>query len=217
MNSMERGLLLLLAGVVVFDHVGTARAGGDSRVYAGAEFTLLTDQGRTVGSFRISPEGLPELVMADGKGHGRIIIGVKGTDDAIIGITDSAGKVRAGLIGDAEGQHSLQLTDATMVPRLDLAVTAKGVPRISVVSAKNKELIGLGVDAGEGSPALNHERDRGFPAPVRHRHHAVRIRARPSRKGGSTASRARNRQLECFSCVRPGSHGEGSGRARGLR
>ena len=160
MNSIERGLLFVLAGVVVFDHVGTARAGGDARVYAGTEFTLLTDQGRTVGSFRISPEGLPELVMADGKGHGRILIGVKGADDAIIGITDSAGEVRAALIGDAEGQHSLQLTDAAMVPRLDLAVTAKGAPRISVISAKNKELIGLGIDAGEG-PRLSLTNETG--------------------------------------------------------
>jgi len=149
MKSIERALLVILTAVAVFDHASSVRAGGDARAVAASEFTLVSDQGRTVGSFRITPDGLPELVLADGMGRGRIVLAVKSNDDSVIGLTDASGKVRVGMIGEPDGRHSLSLSDEAMTPRLTLSVESKGMPRLSVQSARKKELASLGVDESE--------------------------------------------------------------------
>ncbi len=147
MKFVERAVLLILVAIVALDHVSDARAGGDPRIVSAGEFSLVSDLGKNMGSFRISTDGLPEFVLRDARGQTRIVIAVRGNGDAIVGISDTAGTVRAALGGDAQGRYSLQLSDeSTPNPRLGFSVASTGLPRISMWSTKNKEIVSLGAN-----------------------------------------------------------------------
>ena len=146
MRSIERLVLLILVAVAIFEHAVPVRAGADPRALTANEFTLLTDSGSPAGSFRISAEGLPELVLVDGMGRGRVVLAIKRNGDAMVAITDSAGIVRAGLLGETDGRHSMVLSDEKMEPRLSLSLTSKGLPRMSMQSANKKDLVSVEID-----------------------------------------------------------------------
>lgn len=148
MGRLERGILwalvLYAAAYVAVDRVPRASAGPDARTVAGSEFALVNDSGQLVGALRITADGLPELVFSNGRGRGRMVMRVKKDGDAVLGITDDNGVVRAGFLGDPTGEYHMVLADAAGVSRIAAKLDAKGNPRFSVTSAKSKELVGLG-------------------------------------------------------------------------
>ena len=146
MRSIERGLLLILAVVAVADHLRPASAAPNDRSVAANEFVLLSDHGETVGAFRISPEGTPQLIMADKKGHGRLMIGLDPDGSAEVALTDVAGAYRARLISGADGSCQLQLADAGKSPRIVLRVDEKGATSVQLDSSKHKDLVTLAID-----------------------------------------------------------------------
>jgi|GEM_PF-2741195 len=150
MRAVERCVLLLLALTVLWDKVRPASAEGEGALSSG-EFALVDAQKRKLGGFELNRDGLPQLVLADKDGRGRIVIGLRREDGgtALVAITDKTGAVRVGLIGKADGEHEFQLADAKNGPRISLVVGDEGRPRVSFMSAKQQELVALTLDAAD--------------------------------------------------------------------
>jgi hypothetical protein len=144
MGKLERGLLWGLVLYAALDRVPAARAGGDPRSYAASEFALVSDQGKLVGAFRLTPEGQPEFFMNNARGRGRIVMRVKADGEAVLGIADEHGILRSGVLGAATGEYHTFLTDAAGTERISLQLDSTGRPRFSMFSAKGTELVGLG-------------------------------------------------------------------------
>ncbi len=153
MKTLERILLYGLLAAAVVEHLRLPSAAGDSRAYAGSEFTLQSDQGKTLATFRISAAGTPELVMVDRDGRGRLVLAVKGNDDAMIALTDAKGSARAALTSGPDDTYDVRLAEASGFPRLLASLDAKGACRFAVLDPKGKEQGALGLTAA-GAPVL---------------------------------------------------------------
>ena len=136
------------AGVVTATQVNLVDGAGRLRgVLAGsdpgglASITLYDQAGQARSTFAVEPDGTPVLQLHGPGGETRLRATVQGNDALIIAGPEAEGQ---GLFGAVQGRPIMTLGDGTR-SRLQLHLTAEGLPRLALADGTGQEAASLAV------------------------------------------------------------------------
>ena len=144
------------AGVVTTTQVNLVDGAGRLRgVLAGsdpgglASITLYDQAGRARNTFAVEPDGTPVIQLHGPGGETRLRATVQGNDALIVAGPEAEGQ---GLFGAVQGRPIMTLGDGAR-SRLQLHLTAEGLPRLALADGAGQEAASLTV-GGDDMPQL---------------------------------------------------------------
>lgn len=144
------------AGVVTATQVNLVDDAGRLRgVLAGsdagglASITLYDGAGQVRSTFAVEPDGTPILQLHGPAGETRLRAAVQGNDALVVAGSEAEGQ---GLFGSVQGRPILTLGDGSRA-RLQLHLTADGLPRVALADGAGQEAASLAV-GGDDMPQL---------------------------------------------------------------
>ena len=140
------------AGVVTATQVNLVDGAGRLRgVLAGsdpgglASITLYDQAGRARSTFGVEPDGTPLLQLHDATGTTRLLATVQGSDALVVAGEAGEGQ---GLFGAVQGRPIITLGDGAR-SRLQLHLTADGLPRVVLADGTGQEAASLTVGSDD--------------------------------------------------------------------
>ena len=144
------------AGVVTATQVNLVDGAGRLRgVLAGsdpgglASITLYDQAGRARNTFAVEPDGTPVIQLHGPGGETRLRATVQGSDALIVAGPEAEGQ---GLFGAIQGRPIMTLGDGAR-SRLQLHLTAEGLPRLALADGAGQEAASLTI-GGDDMPQL---------------------------------------------------------------